>query len=270
PVHILLYTLPGIPSVYYGSEFGIEGKKERYSDDSLRPALSLTDYAHALTDNPCTALIAALGKIRQETPALSYGDYQEIRLTTAYYVFARKWQGSCIYIAVNNGDQDVEITLPSQGHASFTGVLSGKVLDGQDGEISFVILANSGDIWIPDNLAEQAEPVISPVIQTGFPGTKSEEYSKKMDFNPDKSVKPEDSGQKNGSDHSEEVKETGREPAQLEVDWSKPYEEMDIVELQTAILAKLGKNGPVTDQMKRDVRDNVYKDSLINWVKSFR
>ncbi len=32
PVHILLYTLPGIPSVYYGSEFGIEGKKERFSD----------------------------------------------------------------------------------------------------------------------------------------------------------------------------------------------------------------------------------------------
>lgn len=28
PVHILLYTLPGIPSLYYGSEFGIEGRKE--------------------------------------------------------------------------------------------------------------------------------------------------------------------------------------------------------------------------------------------------
>ena len=44
PVHVLLYTLPGIPSIYYGSEFGIEGKKERYSDDSLRPALQLADY----------------------------------------------------------------------------------------------------------------------------------------------------------------------------------------------------------------------------------
>ena len=27
PVHILLYTLPGIPSIYYGSEFGMTGKK---------------------------------------------------------------------------------------------------------------------------------------------------------------------------------------------------------------------------------------------------
>ena len=27
PVHVLLYTLPGVPSIYYGSEFGIEGRK---------------------------------------------------------------------------------------------------------------------------------------------------------------------------------------------------------------------------------------------------
>ena len=43
PVHVLLYTLPGIPSVYYGSEFGIEGRKERHSDASLRPALDYAD-----------------------------------------------------------------------------------------------------------------------------------------------------------------------------------------------------------------------------------
>ena len=36
PVHILLYTLPGNPSIYYGSEFGIEGRKEHHSDDCQR------------------------------------------------------------------------------------------------------------------------------------------------------------------------------------------------------------------------------------------
>ena len=51
PVHIMLYTLPGIPSVYYGSEFGIEGRKERYSDDSLRPALNYKDYKDATSTN---------------------------------------------------------------------------------------------------------------------------------------------------------------------------------------------------------------------------
>ena len=50
----------------------------------------------------------------------------------------------------------------------------------------------------------------------------------------------------------------------------KSYEEMTVEELQAAILAKLASNGPVTDQMKRDVTENIWHDSLVNWVKSFR
>ena len=50
----------------------------------------------------------------------------------------------------------------------------------------------------------------------------------------------------------------------------KPYEAMTVEELQSAILEKLAKNGPVTDQMRRDVADNVWHDSLVNWVRSFR
>ena len=41
PIYALLYFLPGIPSIYYGSEFGIEGRKEGGNDDPLRPALNL-------------------------------------------------------------------------------------------------------------------------------------------------------------------------------------------------------------------------------------
>lgn len=40
-VYTLLYTLPGIPSIYYGSEWGIEGRKQGASDDAMRPQLDL-------------------------------------------------------------------------------------------------------------------------------------------------------------------------------------------------------------------------------------
>ena len=53
------------------------------------------------------------------------------------------------------------------------------------------------------------------------------------------------------------------------LDLNKPYEEMSVEELQAAILEKLAKNGPVTDQMRKDVMENVYPNSLLNWVKSF-
>ena len=256
PVHILLYTLPGIPSIYYGSEFGIEGRKERYSDDSLRPALSLEDYADALTDNPCTALISALGKIRQEVPALSYGDYQEIQLTTTHYVFARKWQDKCVYISVNNGDHDVEVTISSEGHNTFQGGLSGQILEAQDGMIHFVIPADGGEIWISDGDLETED------MMEKFDSMDSPSSSNEMIVQDEPKSEADQKIEKNQKKVSD--------ADSVDVNWNKPYEEMEVPELQAAVLAKLGQNGPVTDQMKRQVRENVYKDSLINWVKSFR
>ena len=58
-------------------------------------------------------------------------------------------------------------------------------------------------------------------------------------------------------------------PEKVVLDLNKPFEEMTIEELQEAILEKMRKNGPVTDYMLGTVRENVYHDSLINWVKSF-
>ena len=51
---------------------------------------------------------------------------------------------------------------------------------------------------------------------------------------------------------------------------NKPFEDMSIEELQQVILNKMAKNGPITDEMKRTVYENVYKNSLINWANSFR
>ena len=51
---------------------------------------------------------------------------------------------------------------------------------------------------------------------------------------------------------------------------NKPYEDMTIEELQEAILEKMSKNGPITQDMLSSVRENVYPDSLLNWVRSFR
>ena len=48
------------------------------------------------------------------------------------------------------------------------------------------------------------------------------------------------------------------------------YEEMSIEELQQVVLNKMAKNGSVTDDMKKTVYENIYKNSLINWIKSFR
>ena len=76
-----------------------------------------------------------------------------------------------------------------------------------------------------------------------------------------KELRPESSGQA--------AKVTAPEH-KIKVPTNKAYEEMTIEELQQAILDKMAQNGPITDQMRRDVMENVYHNSLINWVKSFR
>lgn len=225
PVHILLYTLPGIPSVYYGSEFGIEGKKTYGTDAPLRPALKLSDYRNAIKENPCTMLVAALGKIHAETEELRYGEYRELSLTTGQYAFAR---GNVI-ITVNNADQPASFDVPAQG--SYTGALSGTKAEAENGWLHVSVEACGGEIWIPEG-------------RTFAPVTKK--------------VKPQPA-----------KKEVKKPSVTKEQRAGKSFEEMSVEELQEEILERMRRNGPVTDQMERDVRQNIWHDSLINWVKSF-
>lgn len=292
PVHVLLYTLPGIPSIYYGSEFGIEGKKEKFSDASLRPALNLEDYKNAVTENPCTALIAALGKIRQATPGLSYGSYNELMLTNRQYAFARDLNNVRVIVTVNNDDNAAGMNLPVGNTAAYIGALSGKRAEVQEGRINVTIPANSGEIWIPEEQMKGETPVPAAIPKSVKPDvvmTKEEvadiaaEDSKDPDLlkaeTAEKSVESNAEAAINttiASEDSETVKtdltkeESKEAKAPVKPDWSKSPEEMTVAELQAAILAKMAGNGPITDQMKKTVDDNIWHDSLVNWLKSFR
>lgn len=292
PVHVLLYTLPGIPSIYYGSEFGIEGKKEKFSDTSLRPALNLEDYKNAVTENPCTALIAALGKIRQATPGLSYGSYNELMLTNRQYAFARDLNNVRVIVTVNNDDNAAGMNLPVGNTAAYIGALSGKRAEVQEGRINVTIPANSGEIWIPEEQMKGETPVPAAIPKSVKPDvvmTKEEvadiaaEDSKDPDLlkaeTAEKSVESNAEAAINttiASEDSETVKtdltkeESKEAKAPVKPDWSKSPEEMTVAELQAAILAKMAGNVPITDQMKKTVDDNIWHDSLVNWLKSFR
>ena len=70
-IYAMEFAMPGVPGVYYGSEWGMEGKKEQGSDDSLRPRIHKED----LVENELTNYIAQLAKVRAGSPALKYGDY---------------------------------------------------------------------------------------------------------------------------------------------------------------------------------------------------
>ena len=292
PVHVLLYTLPGIPSIYYGSEFGIEGKKEKFSDASLRPALNLEDYKNALTENPCTALIAALGKIRQATPGLSYGSYNELMLTNRQYAFARDLDNVRVIVTVNNDDNAAGMNLPVGNTAAYIGALSGKRAEVQGGRINVTIPANSGEIWIPEEQMKGETPVPAAIPKSVKPDVvmtkeevadiaaedskdpdllKAETAEKPVEANAEAAINTTIASEDSETVKTDLTKEESKEAkAPVKPDWSKSPEEMTVAELQAAILAKMAGNGPITDQMKKTVDDNIWHDSLVNWLKSFR
>ena len=293
PVHVLLYTLPGIPSIYYGSEFGIEGRKEKSSDDSLRPAINLDDYKDAIKKNSCTSLVAALGKIRQNVKALSYGDYQERLLTNEQYAFARNLDGDTVVITVNNADHEANITVGAGNADEYYGALTGQRVKVENGCINIKLEANSGEIWLPDYMkiadlkpvAVKAAKKVAVKKSEGRQESESENknYVKpdvKSDYESDNNAKPENKVYNKSNEQPVKMNKDKTEADSgnlnsnkidvVEVDMSKSYEDMTVTELQNVILGKLASNGPVTDQMKKDVAENIYHDSLVNWAKSFR
>lgn len=111
-VYTLLYTLPGIPSIYYGSEWGIEGRKQGASDDALRPHLDLEEMEEKNAHPELTAHIKMLGQIRKANPALSEGKYRELVLTNRQYAFARILDGKAVIVAVNNDEKPATMYIP--------------------------------------------------------------------------------------------------------------------------------------------------------------
>lgn len=260
PVHILLYTLPGIPSIYYGSEFGIEGRKEWNSDANLRPALDLACYADAIEKNPYTALLAALAKIRKEVPALSYGSYREVYLTNRQYAFAREYQGKEAIITVNNDDQEASFNVPVKEHADYIGLLTNSRISAHNGFLPVHLSANSGDIWVPEHmdLELEYEPMIlSETLKIEESSVSEAEASDESD----PSITETDSSQNRIEADSKE---------DTPIVSQKTPEELEIERLQQAILDKMAANGPVTEQMRKTVYENIWHDSLVNWLNSFR
>ncbi|MDY3905266.1 MAG: alpha-amylase family glycosyl hydrolase [Lawsonibacter sp.] len=96
--YAMIFGMPGVPAVYYGSEWGIRGDK-REGDDALRPALERPEW-NALTD-----WIAKLAAARKNSPALCWGSYRNVVLTNKQAIFERKTEEERVLVAVNADSQ---------------------------------------------------------------------------------------------------------------------------------------------------------------------
>ena len=117
--------MPGIPGVYYGSEFGIEGDKS-HGDDALRTMFDLDKFkAEGICD--VTELLTKLCKLRNESKALAYGSFANLQLTNRQYSFRRDADGETIVTLLNADENGFDFNLNIGGE--FVDILTGNKVD---------------------------------------------------------------------------------------------------------------------------------------------
>lgn len=113
--YLLLFTIPGIPSIYYGSEWGIRGMRSRSSDKALRPAKEQI-LSGTAKEKDLPAIIKKLISIRKSSAALRYGSLQVLHNDHTLLIFSRNWNKETIIIIVNIENKTKNIDL--QGYAA--------------------------------------------------------------------------------------------------------------------------------------------------------
>ena len=97
-IYALAFGMPGIPCVYYGSEWGAKAKKED-GDPALRACFEKPEW------NDLTTFISRLAEVKKHSDALNYGDFRSVLLTNRQCIFERKTDSERVLVAINADDQ---------------------------------------------------------------------------------------------------------------------------------------------------------------------
>ena len=99
-VYGLLFSMPGIPCLYYGSEWGTEGLKSPDNDYALRPCFEKP------LPNELTDFVKSLITVRKSHDALCNGSYRNVVIQNHQLIFERCSDTERILVAVNASDRE--------------------------------------------------------------------------------------------------------------------------------------------------------------------
>ncbi len=118
PLYGLLFGMAGVPCVYYGSEWGIEGE-QKFGDHELRPALDAPEW------NELTDWIRDLAAARAKSQAIVWGSYEQLAVAPQQLVFCRATEGERVIVAVNAAGAAAHVGFEA-GAAAGTDLITGE------------------------------------------------------------------------------------------------------------------------------------------------
>lgn len=97
-IYAQMFGMPGIPCVYYGSEWGAKADKSQ-GDPALRASFDAPE------ENGLTEWIAMLSEAKKKSKALNYGAFRSVLLTNRQCIFERAAEGERVLVAINADEQ---------------------------------------------------------------------------------------------------------------------------------------------------------------------
>lgn len=134
-----LYTAPGVPVVYYGSEIALEGNASDHKQMDFRTDQDLVDY------------ITKLGELRNKIPALTKGTFEPLYAEGGMIVYKREYEGEIAVIAINNTSKTQNITIEADKIAEdmqLQGLLMDDQAKAKDGKYKLIVDRDEAEIYM--------------------------------------------------------------------------------------------------------------------------
>ena len=93
-IYAMCFGMPGIPCVYYGSEWGTRADKSQ-DDPALRPCFEQPEW------NELSEFISKLAEAKKNSEALNYGSFRSVLLTNRQCIFERASEHERVMVAIN-------------------------------------------------------------------------------------------------------------------------------------------------------------------------
>ncbi len=150
PLHLLLFTMPGVPSIYYGSEWGLAGRRRPGDDSPVRPELDLATAATEGLEPELATSIARFARLRGDVEALRRGSYRQLLVAAEQLGFARETAGQAAVVLLNAADRPVQVSVPAPRGGLWRDALNGGEWRVSGGSLAVELPASWGRVLVAE------------------------------------------------------------------------------------------------------------------------
>ncbi|WP_338472118.1 alpha-amylase family glycosyl hydrolase [Niallia sp. XMNu-256] len=135
-----LYTTPGVPIVFYGSEIALDGGG---TPDNLRQM-------NFRTDPELMDYITKIGDVRSKLPSLTRGNMEVLYEKDGFSIHKREYEDEVIVIAINNTTKTQTASIPAEKLShdmELRGLLKGDLVRSNSKEYAITINRDESEIY---------------------------------------------------------------------------------------------------------------------------